>query len=279
MHELSILATLKNEGPYLLEWIAYHQLVGVDHFYLYDNESTDDSAEILTALAKLGIVTYKFWPSQPGLNKQVSAYEDFLASPQVRDTRWLAIVDGDEFIVPIEGGDLKAILKHYDGIGGVGFNWRVFGSAGEQVRGDAPVMARFARASSPDHPANRHLKSIVHPTLVRAPNVHMCEMQEGHRIVDEGGAEVDYLRKGYHNRIVSEKVRINHYFTKSREEWNAKRARGRAAVVPGDPDSIRSDSLFADMDLNDVEDRVIQRFLPQTEQRILALREAIAALG
>jgi len=46
-HFLSICTIFKNEARYLREWIEFHRLVGVDHFYLYENRSEDDFAPVL----------------------------------------------------------------------------------------------------------------------------------------------------------------------------------------------------------------------------------------
>ena len=43
-------AIFRDEAPYLAEWIAFHRLVGVEHFFLYDNGSTDDPRAVLDPL-------------------------------------------------------------------------------------------------------------------------------------------------------------------------------------------------------------------------------------
>ena len=74
-NELAIGAIMKNEGPYLKEWLDFHILVGVTKFYLYDNESTDETKEILKPYIKSGIVEYNYWP---GKAMQMAAYFDIL---------------------------------------------------------------------------------------------------------------------------------------------------------------------------------------------------------
>ena len=63
-YELAIVAILKNEAPYIKEWIDYHLLAGVDHFYLYDNESEDNLKEILQPYIDINIVDYEFFPGK-----------------------------------------------------------------------------------------------------------------------------------------------------------------------------------------------------------------------
>jgi hypothetical protein len=74
---LSVLACLRNEGPYLTEWIEYHLLVGVDHFWLMDNNSTDHPEVILSSYIALGIVNFR---TCPGFGLQVPFYNHMLAT-------------------------------------------------------------------------------------------------------------------------------------------------------------------------------------------------------
>ncbi len=63
---LTISAIMKNEGPYLKEWLEFHLMTGVEHFYLYDNSSDDETVKILDDYIKRGIVSYHLWPDHPG---------------------------------------------------------------------------------------------------------------------------------------------------------------------------------------------------------------------
>src|SRR5690348_2224989 len=54
-HKLSICSLFKNEAVHLKEWIEYHQMVGVDHFYLYDNGSKDRPRDVLTPYIRKGL--------------------------------------------------------------------------------------------------------------------------------------------------------------------------------------------------------------------------------
>ena len=100
LYDLSIVAILKNEGPYLKEWLDYHLLAGVDHFYLYDNDSPDNQAEVAKPYVEAGLVTYIPFP---GKKMQFPAYTD--AQKRFKfQCRYMAIIDGDEFIFPKSSG-------------------------------------------------------------------------------------------------------------------------------------------------------------------------------
>ncbi|MDR0319713.1 MAG: glycosyltransferase family 92 protein [Rickettsiales bacterium] len=125
-HKLSIVAIAKNEGEYFREWIEYHNMVGVEKFYIYDNESTDNTKEVLEPYIKSGLVEYTYWP---GEKQQHHVYRDCLAKRKF-DTKWLALIDLDEFLVVNGGGVLpgsgifgRAAQRRVASIGWLGHVW------------------------------------------------------------------------------------------------------------------------------------------------------------
>lgn len=129
-YRLSICAIFKNEARYLKEWIEYHQLVGVDHFYLYSNNSRDCYLEVLEPYIKKNLVTLIEWPDYLGnlkeddvflwsLSTQVPAYENAVKCKAGKETKWLVFVDIDEYLVPPNADTLTEILEKYDEYAGV----------------------------------------------------------------------------------------------------------------------------------------------------------------
>ena len=101
LHDLAIVAILKCEAPYLKEWLDYHLLAGVDHFYLYDNESPDNQAEVAKPYVEAGLVDYFLLP---GKKMQMVAYNDALNRFKFH-CRYMSFIDGDEFVYPkLTGG-------------------------------------------------------------------------------------------------------------------------------------------------------------------------------
>lgn len=96
LHDLAVVTILKNEGPYLKEWLDYHLLAGVDHFYLYDNESTDNQTEVVKPYVEAGLVDYF---SMPGESMQFAAYNDAIKRFKFH-CRYMAFIDADEFVYP-----------------------------------------------------------------------------------------------------------------------------------------------------------------------------------
>lgn len=257
--ELAICAIAKNEGPYLLEWIAFHRVVGVEYFLIFDNDSSDETAHLLAPLAAAGLVAHVPWPSQARTPPQLPAYEEGIR--RLRDRyRWLAFIDLDEFLHPLEGDDIRPLLRLYGGAGGLVVPWRIFGSGGAVEAEDELVIRRFTRRAPAEDPVNHAVKSIVRGQLVAVAGVHAPHLRQG-QLVDEAlavaGSAGDPDR---HPVPEASRLVLHHYFCKSRAEWERKRQRGRATRSAGDPSFIRPDHVFHAHDRNEVEDRHILRF-------------------
>ena len=242
-HYLSVCAIAKNEGPYFKEWIEWHQKQGVEKFYIYDNESTDCTKEVLAPFIESGVVEYTYFPGQ---KKQLAAYDDCFERHRL-ETRWLAVIDLDEFIVPMQYKDIPSFLRPLEKFSVVEINWLCYGSGGAKTREPGGVMERFKRHSHPEHKLNTHVKSIVDPRRV-------CTMTGCHEASRISGKAADShgnpLKKGKVNRVPQQDIiRINHSAVKSYEEFLAKRARGRARVA-----AQRDLGYFEQYDLNDIEE-------------------------
>ena len=240
---LAVCAIAKNEGPYFQEWIEWHRKQGVEKFYIYDNESTDCTKEVLKPYIESGLVEYNYWPGQ---KQQLATYDDCFERHRL-ETRWLAIIDLDEFIVPIKDKSIPDFLKQLEKYSVVEINWLCYGSGGAKSKGQGDVMKRFRKHSFPEHRLNTHVKSIVDPRRV-------CTMVGCHEAARLSGDAVDShgerLTKGFRDRKPQQDViRINHYAVKSYEEFLAKRARGRARMA-----TLRDMGYFDAYDLNDIED-------------------------
>lgn len=218
---LSIGAIFKNEKPYLKEWIEYHLMVGVQRFYLYDNESIDNPMEILTPYIEKGIVIYKKIIN-PAM--QIPVYNDIIYKVQ-DETKWLALIDLDEFIVPKESKDLKSFLKEYERFPGLGINWINFDSNGLKSKPDGLVIENYTRVYFDDNtPENLHIKTILQPSKVTAcNNPHYAFYKNFQLAVNENFKRII---GPFTNKNSVKKIQINHYCSKSLEEYMKKLERG-----------------------------------------------------
>jgi hypothetical protein len=256
---LSVVAIIKNEGAYIAEWIEYHLLVGVVKFYLYDNESEDNLKDILKPYIRDGIVEYKYCP---GRKKQVWAYNDILEKAR-NEMYWLAVIDCDEFIVPVSTETILALLKEFEtgGYGGLGINWIVYGSSGQQNKKEGLVIERFKCHSQKSFDCNRHIKTVLNPRYVLSINVHDAVYTTGKICVNTNKEPI----VGSFSDGVFDKIRINHYFSKSYEEFLQKRQRGMATHN----DEIRPMQDFYDHDRNEEKyDSIMDKYIPVIYKKI-----------
>ncbi|MCH5225151.1 MAG: glycosyltransferase family 92 protein [Muribaculaceae bacterium] len=243
-HYLAVCVIAKNEGPYFKEWLDWHISQGVEKFYVYDNESTDETTEVLKPYIEKGIVDYTFFP---GYRRQLAAYDDCFRRHRFH-TRWLAFIDMDEFILPLKDSSIPEYLRDLEEFPVVEVNWLCYGSSGQKKKMPGGVMQRFRRHSLPDHPLNRHVKSIVDPRRVYC----MTGCHEAARIngkaADSHGQRV---RISWKDRSPQHDIiRINHYAVKSLEEFQEKKGRGRAS---GKARTVEEE-YFNRFDLNDLPD-------------------------
>lgn len=136
-YEFSICAIFKNESLILKEWIEYHLIVGVDHFYLYNNNSDDNFKEILQPYIDKKIVTLIEWNYPPP--SQFPAYKHFYDNFW-GETQWVAYIDLDEFICPFREYTIKDWIEKYRNYGSVVLYWKQFGTSGKLYNDDNKLI-------------------------------------------------------------------------------------------------------------------------------------------
>lgn len=223
---LSLCLIVKDENSYLQEWLDYHILLGVEHFWVYDNESSIPVKETLKPYLDSGWVTVH---TIEGKGRQLFAYDHCLRT-HGSDSRWIGFIDTDEFIIPRQGISLAEFLKPFESFGGLGISSLFFGSGGNKIRPDVGQIAGYQWRGPDTLSLNRLVKMIVQPEKVILPiSPHSFLFKEGWWCVNESGLRVDAQRFPCH----VEKIQVNHYYTRSEEEWAKKLSRGRGDA--GDP--------------------------------------------
>jgi hypothetical protein len=258
---LSIVAIYRDEAVYMREWIEFHRIVGVERFFLYDNFSVDNHREVLAPYLEDGTVVLHDWPVFPG---QIPAYDDALRR-HGGESRWIAFIDLDEFLFSPTGQPLPDILRDYERHPGVLANWAVFGSSGHLTRPPGLVIETYRRRMEPeDGPQNS--KTILDPSRAdRCGGAHFFHYKEG------VGSAVDELHRpvpwGRTSSLAFDRLRINHYYTKSIEEGKAKLS--RHAPTTGNPRTAARNRLeLADQVLNEVVDETILMYAPELRRRL-----------
>jgi hypothetical protein len=257
-HYLAACLCFKDSARDLAEWLEFHRMVGVEHFYLYNNESSDHYAEVLRPYREAGLVTFHDWP---GVAQQEATYTHCVENYK-HEARWIAFVDDDEFLFPTKGDDLRRKLVRYEDFAGVAVARANFGASGHEKRPDGLVIESYTRRS---RALGKKIKSIVNPLEVRRATVHAFGYLRGAHAVDENkrvltGANIEAPSV--------DRICMNHYFTKSLEDFRRKVERGRATRVEKrslpDEEAWRSEEALR----GEVEDLVIQRFVPELKRRL-----------
>jgi Glycosyltransferase family 92 len=250
----------KDSAEYLEEWLRFHQEVGFDHFYLYDNASEDAFRDVIEPFVSAGQITLHSWP---GTARILSAIEHCLETYR-DDCRWMVFLDDDEFLFPAEGEHLPEVLSRYDNYAGVTACWLMFGSSGFRARPPGLVISNYRKRASA---VNEHGKCIVQPGRVTTPWAlgHAFHCPQGESIVDE---KFEAIRGLFPENPSSNILCLNHYVSKSLEEMRWRRSR-----LPACADNFiytLEQYLAADAGCNEVEDLRIQRFADRLTQGVVA---------
>jgi hypothetical protein len=249
--------TYRDEAPYLREWLEFHQIVGFERFFLYDNGSADAHEEVLAPYVERGTVSVEKWPGEV---RQHEAFDHCLAV-HAADARWIAFIDADEFLFSPRGRLVSEVLEDYEEFPGVGVNMVRYGTAGHVTKPPGFVIENYLCRSM--NPEVRWVKNIVQPARTkRCLGVHAFEYRSGHA-VDVAKRPLDgWLTQS----VVQSRLRINHYHTKSLEELQAKYAKTRADTgelrPPLDLEALlRQEARYK-------RDEHILRYLPQLKARL-----------
>ncbi len=220
-YQLAVCAIFQNEGRFLKEWIEFNMLVGVEHFYLYNNYSTDNYAEILKPYIDAGIVdcvdwnysSKDFYPAR--LRFQSMAYNDCLNKIRGH-VKWLMVIDLDEFLFPVECSDLREFLKDYEDYAAVCANWIVFGTSHvRKIPANKLLIESLILRSSLEYGRNRTIKSIIQPEKVQQMGIHRATK------MFPGFFQINTNKEPFEGRktpvCLSDKLRINHYWVRDEE--------------------------------------------------------------
>ena len=246
-NQIAIVVTVKNESRYIEEWLDYHYRIGVDKFYIYDNDSEDRSISER-------IVDYQIFD---GIMTQLRTYNHALKR-HMFDCKYMGIIDADEFIFVKNGQSLIEFLdEHFSkaiNIGGLSINWRMFGSNGHLKYNPEPVIERFTHRAQDDHVNNLFFKTILNPRRALSINgAHFVNFRMGCACYDEDLLEMREQKNNKRNP--ASRVQINHYMTKSQEEFLKKKSRGQADNL-----GKYTDTQFDTDDRNEIEDTSLRDF-------------------
>ena len=228
-NNLAVVLICRDVADYIDEWIRYHELAGVRHFYIYDNGSVDNTAA--KASAHHREETYvKVHPWQLNM-----AVEDWVLCPQVSAYvhatmcygprhRWMAFIDIDEFIVPRQHATAIEALDRLREHSNISLPWAQFGHCGHRSKPLEPCVFAYTQRHQHNKYRFHHFKCILDPCQITMLGVHACHtLAMGEKTSnDQGQVEAIGNRGRAAGFVSSEYLQLNHYETKSIEEHEAK---------------------------------------------------------
>lgn len=255
MHYASICAIIKDEDNDVREWLNYHFAIGFEHILIYDNNSKNPLYKQISDYISSGLVTVINFPLTK--SQQLSAYMSAL-DYWGKNTRWLAFIDTDEFIMPLGYDDIRDFLDDYTQFGGVGANWAMFGSGGHISRPKGGILENYTQCLGLDP----HIKSIVQPAMTKmAKSAHHFIYKDGSFCVNEDGIPIF----GFSTYPLANKIRINHYYYKSQQDFYEKIARGLVTQMKSGA-TRKIQDFYSHLETPAFEDKAILKFSPLVRQ-------------
>ncbi len=233
-HGIGIGLIVKGEQAHIGEWARFHRAVGVRRFVVYDGAPGDGTTDILRQILPPESLSVVPWAQSlrdvrldREIHNQVLAYAH-AASNFGADLRWMAFIDVDEFLIPRRGASLTEALESLDAPQ-VSLPWHMFGHNGHGTPppgGILPNYTRRARNPMSDVRGVRAFKMLVDPCRLTALRVHSAETGPGDATWNDGGRKARLAERNKADFYSTERVQLNHYYARSRQELDAKIARG-----------------------------------------------------
>jgi hypothetical protein len=274
VHAIGMATVVRNEARYLPEWIEFHTMLGVERFFIYDNGSTDDLHGALAPYVERGCVNIIPWLSfDVYANTQTQAYGHAIANLGP-SCRWVGFFDVDEFVFPTEAEGLVPFLdarEHLPAIGVVGL---FFGTSGHQEPPAGRVIDVYHHGVPLEvqkrFPRMLNIKSFVQPHRVElARSAHYFNLDQGSAIAySEYGDALHHMPRGRPERLTTDLIRYNHYFTRSRSEFEAKRVRRSVRGVRFKPIEQTRTAMFELIERHAVEDHTIAPWAEKLRRRL-----------
>ena len=224
--------TVRDDGIYILEWIAYYRVLGFEHMFIYTNDNCDGSELLLRRLADHGVITLIESETSGEVPPEVKAFGHALhLLHELRDFEWAFFVDSDEYLVPAPrfGASIHAVLDALETerpehrVSAICYDWLWYVSGMAYTREPGLLIQRFQHARP-----HWLTKTIVRVAdLLSMRRQHFPELKAGCAAVDSSFAPLDL--QNIWNRRVPQYAggRVNHYWPKSFEEFWIKKARGQ----------------------------------------------------
>ena len=279
-----LISSIKDEGPFILEWVAHHLVLGFDRICVASNDCSDGSDRLLDALDRAGYISHVANEVQPGEIPQHAGYAAIRRKAGVDAAEWLMMLDADEFLNVHVGGHRVADLTGLAAadIDVIALNGMCFGDAPEVNWHPGPICPRFPHRLPVGHKANFALKTLTRdPARFGGIHNHSMVGYKGSTVLEvlrgDGGRYAlelgvplwKQLRHDATRPVSHEIAQYNHYPIKTWDAFMLRRARGRGAVAEMTEATQRhTDAYFAARSLAAGTDRTILRYGAEVAARM-----------
>ena len=272
-YRISVCGIFKDEGPFLKEWIEFNKMVGVEHFYLYNNNSSDNFLDVLAPYVESGLVTYIDFPYDQA---QIKAYKHFYENYK-NETQWVSFLDIDEFFVPLSHNNLNEWIKEYENFPVIQIYWKMFGTSGLMNHDrDKLVIEQYHTCwnslydcgkclINTDYEFVRYDASMHHGPTMYYPFMGINLKVKPVNIFKRSALGEGTYLKLWNNRN-NPSIQINHYWSKAWDVYDAKRK--RTDVFFKDNPKTKLDYFLFHENQNCNQDYNIYKYLMQFKLRL-----------
>lgn len=156
----ALVACMRNEGLFIVEWVAYHRVIGFDRIVICSNDCTDGSDTLLDLLAQFGAIDHLRNTVPPETAPQDSGMRAAFAHLDPTDIEWIAHIDADEFLnIGLGDGHISDLLARAGGGDVIALPWWAFGDSGHK-HWPGSVLEHFTYAEEHPIPERCKFKSM-----------------------------------------------------------------------------------------------------------------------
>lgn len=282
-----LLSAMRDECPFVLEWVTYHRAIGFDLIVVFSNDCTDGTDILLDGLAELGLVDHIRHSPDPARPIVDQIAEITAARGLLQDQDWAIWLDADEFLnIHVGEGRVDDLIEQLGEAQGICLGWRVFGDSGTSVFRGHHLSADFTQAAAPgdgwdnvktlfrvDDGFDRlfNHKPIMTPDFWDGGGVFLNGAGQP---LGTGGRLAKAWRKGQgRGKIDAEDAswdlaQINHYAVRTPALFAKKAARGRIGQANATGKNRYGEAYFTGLNKNDAEDRSILRWEAETRRHM-----------